>query len=86
MVVGSDQAEEFTKRFTRYADDWGITFQVVSAGERLVESDGVEGISATKLRQYAAEGKKEKFYLSLPEALSENIKKLVYTNVRKGLK
>lgn len=86
MVVGSDQAEEFTKRFTRYADDWGITFQVVSAGERLVESDGVEGISATKLRQYAAEGDKEKFYLGLPEALSENIKKLVYTNVRKGLK
>jgi len=43
-------------------------------------------MSASKLRQYAAEGNKEKFLLGLPDSLSENIKKLVYTNVRKGLK
>lgn len=86
MVVGSDQAEEFTKRFTRYADDWGITFQVLSAGERLVESEGVAGISATKMRQYVVEGKKEEFYSGLPEALNENIKRLIYMNVKKGLK
>jgi nicotinic acid mononucleotide adenylyltransferase len=86
MVAGSDQAEEFTKRFTPYADKWGINFSVVSAGQRIVESEGVEGMSASKLRQYAAENKKEKFFLGLPESLSESIKKLIYTNVRKGLK
>ena len=86
MVVGSDQAEEFTKRFTPYADKWGIQFSVVSAGQRIVESEGVEGMSATKLRQYAAEGNKEKFFQSLPESLNDNVKRLVYTNVRKGLK
>lgn len=86
MVVGSDQAEEFTRRFTPYADMWGINFEVISAGQRIVESEGVEGMSATKLRQYAAEGNKELFFLGLPESLNENIKRLVYTNVRKGLK
>lgn len=86
MVVGSDQAEEFTKRFTPYADAWGTKFEVISAGQRIVESEGVEGMSATKLRQYAAEGNKEKFLLGLPESLKEGIKNLVYTNVRKGLK
>jgi nicotinic acid mononucleotide adenylyltransferase len=86
MVVGSDQLNEFTNRFSRYADDWGINFNVVSAGARIDESEGVEGISATKMRQYAVEGNKEKFFQGLPESLNENIKRLVYTNVRKGLK
>ena len=86
MVVGSDQADEFTRRFTPYANTWGINFSVVTAGQRIVESEGVEGMSATKLRQYAAENNKEKFLLGLPGSLKENIKNLVYTNVRKGLK
>lgn len=86
MVVGSDQAEEFTKRFTPYTDKWGISFEVIFAGQRIVESEGVEGMSATKLRQYAMDGNKELFFLGLPGSLSESIKKLVYTNVRKGLK
>lgn len=85
MVVGSDRAEEF-KSFTRYTDDWGINFNVVSAGARINESEGVEGMSATKMRQYAAEGNKEMFFQGLPQSLNENIKRLVYTNVRKGLK
>jgi hypothetical protein len=86
MVVGSDQAEEFTKRFTPYADKWGVEFEVISAGQRIVESEGIEGMSGTKMRQYAVEGNKEQFFLGLPESLNENIKRLVYTNVRKGLK
>jgi hypothetical protein len=86
MVVGSDQAKEFTKRFTPYADKWEINFEVISAGQRIVESEGVEGISATKLRQYAAENNRELFFLGLPDSLNENIKQLVYTNVRKGMR
>lgn len=86
LVAGSDQVEEFTKRFTPYANTWGINFSVISAGQRIVESEGVEGISATKLRQYATENNKEKFFLGLPESLKENIKNLIFTNVKKGLK
>ena len=86
LVAGSDQVEEFTKRFTPYTNTWGINFSVISAGQRIVESEGVEGISATKLRQYATENNKEKFFLGLPESLKENIKNLIFTNVKKGLK
>lgn len=86
LVVGSDQTTEFEKRFTPYADMWGTNFSVVSAGQRIVESEGVEGMSASKMRQYAIEGNKEKFFQGLPDSLNENIKHLVYINVRKGLK
>jgi hypothetical protein len=86
LVVGSDQAGEFTKRFTPYADKWGIDFDVVSAGQRIVESEGVEGMSASKLRRYAAEGNKKQFFLGLPDSLNEGIRQLVYSNVRKGMK
>jgi hypothetical protein len=86
MVVGSDQADEFAKRFTPYADKWGIDFSVVSAGQRIVESEGIEGMSASKMRQYAVDRNKEKFLQGLPESLNKNIGQLVYTNVRKGLK
>jgi hypothetical protein len=86
MVVGSDQADEFTKRFTPYADKWGIDFGVISAGQRIVESEGVEGMSASKLRKYATEGNKEKFFLGLPDSLKEGVRQLVYSNVRKGMK
>ena len=86
MIAGSDQASEYTKRFTGYAQDWGVDFTVISAGERLVESVGVDGMSATKMRQYALENNKKAFFAGLPSALSESVKNLVFTNTKKALK
>jgi len=86
LVAGSDQVEEYKKRFTGYAKDWNIEFEVISAGQRINESEGVDGISATKMRNYAKENNKEKFYSGLPPTLSEQIKSMVYKNTQKGLK
>lgn len=86
MVAGSDQAGEYTKRFTGYTLEWGIDFSVISAGERLTESAGVDGMSATKMRQYALDNDKKSFYAGLPSSLSENVKSLVFSNTRKSLK
>lgn len=87
MVVGSDQLSEFSNNFSPYAKKWGIQFHVVSAGERLDESDDmVENISASKLRQYALENNKKKFFEGLPSTLKPAIMELVYKNVQKGLK
>lgn len=86
MVVGSDREQEFKKCFNPYAKKWDIGFSVISAGDRLDESSGVEGISATKMRQYARNGNKEEFFSWLPDSLNKNIKSLVYANVRKGFK
>lgn len=86
MVAGSDQADEYIKRFSGYASDWGVQFSVVTAGQRIVESAGVEGISATKLRQYAVDGNKTAFFEGLPTTLNASIKQLVYRNTQSGIK
>lgn len=86
MIAGSDQVPEYTKRFSSYARDWGVEFEVVSAGERLVESTGVEGISATKMRQLALENDRLAFYQGAPSTLSNGVKKLVFENTKKALK
>jgi hypothetical protein len=86
LVAGSDQVDEYIKRFSGYADNWGIQFEVVSAGQRIVEAEGVEGISATKMRQFARDNNIEKFLEGLPTLLNEQIKKMVLKNTQKGLK
>ena len=86
MVVGSDRIDEFRKNFTPYTKEWEIDFEVVCAGERILESDGIVGMSATKLRQYAREGNKIKFFEGLPKTLNDNIKELVYQNTCIGIR
>lgn len=86
MVAGSDRIDEYIKRFTPYTKLWEINFSVVSAGQRIIETEDTNGISATKLRQYAMENNREKFYNGLPSTLKENIKRVIFANVRKGLK
>lgn len=86
MVVGSDQLTEFKNNFAPYAKKWDTIFEVKSAGKRLDEAEGVEGISATKMRQYALENNYAKFKEGLPSTLNEGICKLVFSNTRKGIK
>lgn len=85
MVAGSDQANDY-KKFSKYTEEWGVNFLVLTAGMRIDESDGVEGISGTKMRQFALDNSYEKFRECLPAALNENISLLTFKNVRKGLK
>lgn len=85
MVAGSDQADDYNK-FKKYTAEWGVDFSVVNAGMRIDESDGIEGISGTKMRQFARDNNYEKFRECLPSALNENISLLTFKNVQKGLK
>lgn len=86
LVVGGDRVNEFTERMAPYPKQWGLDFEIVCAGERIDESDGVEGISASKMRQFALENKRNEFYKGLPGRLNSGIKKLVFENTRKALK
>lgn len=86
MVVGSDQKEEFYERFSPYAEHWDVGFEVISAGQRIVESEDVAGISATKMRQYAKENNKEAFYNGLPSTLTERMKRMVFASTRQGIR
>lgn len=86
LVVGGDQAPQFTERMPQYANQWGMDFEVISAGNRDPLLEGVEGISATKLREYAQNKDIEKFYECLPQCLNKQIKKMVFERVQKGIK
>jgi hypothetical protein len=56
---------------------------VVSAGDRR-EGDGVEGMSATRMREYAETGNYSAFIKGLPPTTEDHAREL-YDEVRKGL-
>ena len=85
LVVGSDRIDQF-KTMPAYAEKWGSDFDIVSAGERIAESEGIEGITASKQRYYAVNGMKRKFMEGLPSTLSESIGELMYRKIRFALK
>lgn len=86
FVVGGDRVDEFTERMTPYAKEWGIVLEVKSAGKRVDEGRGINGVSGTKMREFAATGQKEKFLKWLPSNLKEGVKSLIYSRVRKDIK
>lgn len=60
MIVGSDRVDEFRRRFNR-SYEYFDSFEVISAGERDPDTEGVAGMSASKARIAAAEGDIGKF-------------------------
>ncbi len=87
MVVGSDRAEEFSQGMGKYAEEFEIdNFQVVSAGERDPDAEGVEGMSASKARDFAAAGDFQNFSKALPSTLTPKQKQSVFNLLRQNLK
>jgi len=93
MVVGSDRVGQFEKLMKQYN---GVdnkphgyynfdTIDVVSAGERDPDAEGVEGMSASKLRGFAVKGNFLDFKDGLP-GLSEKDARSLFNEIRKGLK
>jgi len=91
MVAGSDRIKEFDtllgtyngvegKRHGYYKFD---NIKVVSAGERDPDAEGVEGMSASKMRAAAVDGDYDSFSTGIPATLSDTDKKKLYRDVRK---
>ena len=91
MVAGSDRIKEFNtllgtyngvegKRHGYYKFD---SIKVVSAGERDPDAEGVEGMSASKMRAAAVDGDYDSFSTGIPATLSDTDKKKLYRDVRK---
>ena len=59
--------------------------KVVSAGERDPDAEGVEGMSASKMRAAAADGKFDDFKTGIPATLNDADKKKLYFEVRKNM-
>ena len=88
MVVGSDRVKEFTSLIMKYNGVNGRhgfydfeTIDVVSAGERDPDAEGVTGMSASKMRAAATMGDFDQFKLGLPRGFKDALK--LYNDVRK---
>lgn len=84
MVVGDDQVESFKKAVMPYLDQYDLKFfDVVSAGVRNPDAEGVEGLSASKMRQYIAAGDFDAFLLGMPNHVKESDAQKLFNEVRK---
>jgi hypothetical protein len=91
MVAGSDRVQEFDKLLNTYNGVEGKkhgfykfdNISVVSAGERDPDAEGVEGMSASKMRSAAVGGDYDSFSTGIPATLSDTDKKKLYRDVRK---
>lgn len=91
MVVGSDRVREFETLMNKYNGEKGRhgffnfkSIQVVSAGARDPDAEGVEGMSASKLRAFAMDNKFSEFSQGLGGLSNKDAKKL-FTDVRSGM-
>jgi len=90
MVVGSDRVAEFKRIINEYN---GVkarhgfyeykTVKVLSAGERDPDAEGVEGMSASKMRAAAVDSDFDSFKLGTP--LNDAQAKKLYFDVRKSM-
>ena len=86
VVVGQDRIKEFETLLNKYnGKEFNFeSIDVVSAGARDPDSEGVEGMSASKMRGFAQEDDFENFKKGLPRKLQSSAK-AVYDAVRSGM-
>ena len=83
MVAGSDRIKEFSILLNRYNDAPDKkgnqlfkfdSVDVISAGERDPDSEGVEGMSASKMRAAASNGDLDSFLQGVPSGFADGKK------------
>ena len=88
IVVGSDRVSEFDSLAQKYNGKLYEfdEIETISAGERDSEGEGVEGMSAYKMRQAATEDDFESFRKGMPTSLDDKTVRQLMNTVRKGMK
>lgn len=92
MVVGQDRVREFDILLNKYNKKKGphgiysfSRINVVSAGSRDPDSEGVEGMSASKMRAAAADKDFTAFSQGLPKTISNADAKGLYNKIRSAM-
>ncbi len=94
-VAGSDRIPEFEKLVEAYngkPDKKGVipfnfnSYKFVSAGERDPDTEGVEGMSASKLRLLAQEGNLEDFKQGMSAKVGNSLKEETFNKIRERIK
>ena len=85
IVVGADRQAEFEKLALQYNGEL-YDFEdinVVSAGDRDPDAEGVEGMSASKLRKAAAEDDFKTWLSGMPSKVDEKLAKSIFNSVKR---
>lgn len=84
LVAGSDRVEQFRSFLPKYnGKDYNFeTVKVISSGERDPDAEGIEGMSASKMRYHASKGEFDKFNDGV---VNQKIAKQMYNDVRSGM-
>jgi len=87
MVVGADRVNDFRSMLEKYnTKDYTFnSIKVLSAGERDPDADGASGMSASKMREAAKDGKARDFMQGMPDTLPIQEKLELMEEVRKGM-
>ena len=91
MVAGSDRVDEYKKKLHQYnGTGEGKLYnfkkiEVKSAGQRDPDSEGVEGMSASKMREHAKNNDLHSFKQGVPHHVPEKHAKELMKDVRKGM-
>jgi hypothetical protein len=88
LVSGDDRMESYQSYLELNGKDNFFHFKkisFVSAGARNPEGEGIEAVSGTRVRQYAADNKFVRFFEELPSTATEELAKRLFEDVRKGL-
>ena len=86
VVVGDDRVKEFSKADTYNGKLFDFTdMETVSAGERDPDAEGVEGMSASKMRKAAAENDFKTFRSGMPKSIDDKEAKMIMATIRKRM-
>lgn len=92
VVVGSDRVNEFNallKKYNGQESRHGMynfnTIKIISAGERDPDAEGVEGMSASKMRAAASDNDFTLFSQGLPKSYSDKESKNLFNMIRRNM-
>jgi len=88
IVVGADRQAEFDNLAQKYNGelyDFDL-IRVISAGVRDADAEGVEGMSASKLRKAVVDDDFDSFKRGVPKGIDDGDKQALYNAVRQGMK
>jgi hypothetical protein len=87
VVVGSDRIPEFKTLLNKYngKDFTFKSIEVVSAGERDPDAEGVSGMSGSKMRGFVTSDDFDSFKEGVPSKLSDSDAKALFDAVKRGM-
>ncbi len=87
IIVGSDRQAEFENLANKYNGDLYDfeNIRVISAGVRDADAEGVEGMSASKMRKAVVDGDFDAFRRGTPKDLNDGDTQALFDAVRSGM-